>query len=176
MYLDIFSTFAEKNERLPIQYSSEKGTVWQPLIEGIFSCYAIKLQAGCVRLIQWRNFKPTLHYYIFVWKCMLFGAFSSSRLKTPENVDENRDFRKRFQKWIFLKNASFWCGKVKTEAFGNGDEKINRCDCSHGGEIPGPPCFIVFGRFSVKKKTLRKRWCGQKYFASFSPVWRLLKT
>lgn len=80
----------------------------------------------------------------------------ASRLKKPENVDENRDFRKRFQKWIFLKNASFWCGKVKTEAFENGDEKINRCDCSHGGEIPGPPCFIVFGRFSVKKKNTAK--------------------
>ena len=119
MYLDIFSTFAEKNERLPSQYSSEKGTVWQPLIEGIFSCYAIKLQAGCVRLIQWRNFKPTLHYYIFVWKCMLFGAFSLGiqtqdarkrwwKQRLSETVSKVDFFEKRIVLVWKGENGGFW--------------------------------------------------------------------
>lgn len=80
---------------------------------------------------------------------MLFGAFSLGIQKT---LMKTETFGNGFKSGFFLKNASFWCGKVKTEAFENDDKKINRCDCSHGGEIPGPPRFIVFGHFSVEKK------------------------
>ena len=48
--------------------------------------------------------------------------------KTPENADENGDFRKWFQKWrrIVLKTLRFWCKQVKTETFENAsvDENI----------------------------------------------------
>lgn len=104
--------------------------------------------------------------------CVFAGHPDSRRQKT---LMKTETFGNGFKSGFFWKNASFWCGKVKTEAFENDDKKINRCDCSHGGEIPGLPRFIVFGRFSVEKKTLRKRWCGQKYFASFSPVWEFWK-
>ena len=56
--------------------------------------------------------------------------------KTLENVDENGKFE----------YASF-----KTEAFKNGDEKINRCDCSHACGIPSPSGFILYGRFGEDK-------------------------
>ena len=96
--------------------------------------------------------------------CVFAGHPDSRRQKT---LMKTETFGNGFKSGFFWKNASFWCGKVKTEAFENDDKKIDRCDCSHGGEIPGPPRFIVFGRFSVEKKHCENADVGRNILLRF---------
>lgn len=85
--------------------------------------------------------------------CVFAGHPDSRRQKT---LMKTETFGNGFKSGFFWKTHRFGVERWKRRLLKTVTKKINRCDCSHGGEIPGPPCFIVFGRFSVKKKNTAK--------------------
>ena len=98
---------------------------------------------------------------------ILFDTFSPIiHTKTPENADENGDFRKRFQKWRRLKTRRFENAPFLVWTGQNGDVKSVTCHrfqsqsigaCIQDGgwlthaQSEVPVVFIVFERFSVDR-------------------------
>ena len=104
--------------------------------------------------------------------CVFAGHPDSRRQKT---LMKTETFGNGFKSGFFWKTHRFGVERWKRRLLKTVTKKINRCDCSHGGEIPGPPCFIVFGRFSVKKKHCENADVGRNIllrFRLYEDLWK----